>query len=55
MSSVRSVGSICGPLVFAIIASKTGGFTWPFILVAGQLILFGVFTLGRRGIATLIR
>lgn len=49
------VGSICGPLVFAVVASKTGGFTWPFVLVAGQLILFGVFTLGRRGIATLIR
>lgn len=39
------VGSICGPLVFAVVASRTGGFTWPFVLVAGQLIAFGVFAL----------
>lgn len=42
------VGSICGPLAFAIVASKTGGFTWPFVLVAGQLIVFGAFALCRR-------
>lgn len=39
------VGSICGPLAFAMLASRTGSFTWPFVLVAGQLILFGVFAL----------
>ncbi len=39
------IGSICGPLAFAMIASKTGSFTWPFVLVAGQLIIFGVFAL----------
>ncbi|MGN6095528.1 MAG: MFS transporter [Bosea sp. (in: a-proteobacteria)] len=49
------VGSICGPLAFAIVAGKTGGFTWPFVLVAGQLIAFGAFALGRRGIAALTR
>lgn len=39
------IGSICGPLVFAMLASKTGSFTWPFVLVAGQLIAFGAFAL----------
>jgi MFS family permease len=39
------VGSICGPLAFALIASRTGSFTWPFILVAGQLIVFGAVAL----------
>lgn len=39
------VGSICGPLAFAVIASKTGSLTWPFVLVAGQLIVFGAFAL----------
>ena len=40
------VGSICGPLVFAIVASRTGSFEWPFMLVAGQLATFGLFALG---------
>ncbi len=39
------IGSICGPLAFAMIASQTASFTWPFVLVAGQLIIFGVFSL----------
>ncbi|MGO4781058.1 hypothetical protein AB4084_36820, partial [Lysobacter sp. 2RAB21] len=42
------VGSICGPLVFAIVASRTGSFEWPFLLVAGQLAAFGLFALGRQ-------
>lgn len=42
------VGSICGPLVFAIVASRTGSFDWPFLLVAGQLAAFGLFALGRQ-------
>ncbi|GAU82729.1 MFS permease [Bosea sp. BIWAKO-01] len=40
------VGSICGPLIFAIVASRTGSFEWPFMLVAGQLAAFGLFALG---------
>lgn len=42
------VGSICGPLVFAIVASRTGSFEWPFLLVAGQLAAFGLFALGKQ-------
>lgn len=42
------IGSICGPLMFAVVAARTGSFTWPFVLVAGQLIAFGVFALCRR-------
>jgi MFS family permease len=42
-------GSFCGPLVFALIASRTGSFDWPYLLVAGQLAACGVFTLWRRG------
>lgn len=45
------VGSICGPLIFAVVASKTQGFTWPFVLIAGQLILFGTFALWRGHIS----
>lgn len=39
------VGSICGPLAFAVIANRTGSFDWPFVLVAGQLAAFGAFAL----------
>ena len=39
------VGSICGPLVFAVIANRTGSFDWPFMLIAGQLAAFGAFAL----------
>lgn len=49
------VGSICGPLVFAVVTSRTGGFTWPFALVAGQLVAFGVFALCRRASTALPR
>lgn len=42
------VGSICGPLAFAIIVSRTGSFDWPFVLVAGQLAAFGLFALWRQ-------
>jgi hypothetical protein len=38
-------GSICGPLLFAVVAHGTGGFDWPFRLVAGQLALSGAFAL----------
>jgi MFS family permease len=41
------VGSICGPLMFAIVASRTGSFSWPFVLVAGQLAAFGLFAIWR--------
>lgn len=39
------IGSICGPLVFAIVAGRTGSFDWPYVLVAAQLVAFGVFAL----------
>ena len=39
------LGSICGPLVFAVIANRTGSFDWPFLLVAGQLAVSGAFAL----------
>ncbi|RYE29399.1 MAG: YbfB/YjiJ family MFS transporter, partial [Hyphomicrobiales bacterium] len=39
------VGSICGPLAFAVIANRTGSFDWPFFLVAGQLAVSGAFAL----------
>ncbi|MCO5089965.1 MFS transporter [Bosea sp. (in: a-proteobacteria)] len=38
-------GSICGPLIFAVIAHWTGGFDWPFLLVAGQIAASGAFAL----------
>jgi len=42
------IGSICGPLAFAIVASKTASFEWAFALVAGQLAAFGLFALWRQ-------
>jgi nitrate/nitrite transporter NarK len=39
------VGSICGPLVFAVIANRTGSFDRPFLLIAGQLAVSGAFAL----------
>lgn len=42
-------GSFCGPLVFALIASRTASFDWPYLLVAGQLAACGLFALWRRG------
>lgn len=39
------IGSICGPLAFAVIANRTGSFDWPFLLVAGQLAVSGAFAL----------
>jgi MFS family permease len=42
-------GSFCGPLVFALLASRTASFDWPYLLVAGQLAACGLFTLWRRG------
>jgi len=41
------VGSVCGPLVFATVASGTGSFTWPFVLAGGQLAAFGMFAIWR--------
>lgn len=42
-------GSFCGPLIFALLASRTASFDWPYILVAAQLAACGVFSLWRRG------
>jgi MFS family permease len=42
------IGSICGPLAFAVVASKTASFEWAFALVAGQLAAFGLFVLWRQ-------
>lgn len=42
-------GSFCGPLVFALIASGTASFDWPYLLVASQLALCGVLALWHRG------
>jgi MFS family permease len=39
------VGSICGPLLFAVLARKTGSFDWPFLLVAGQVAASGALAL----------
>lgn len=39
------VGSICGPLAFAVIANRTGSFDWPFLMVASQLAISGGFAL----------
>uniref|UniRef100_A0A9E8CLN7 MFS transporter n=1 Tax=Bosea sp. NBC_00436 TaxID=2969620 RepID=A0A9E8CLN7_9HYPH len=39
------VGSICGPLAFAVLANRTGSFDWPFLMVAGQLAVSGAFAL----------
>lgn len=41
------IGSVCGPLVFATVASWTGSFSWPFLLIAGQLAAFGLFAIWR--------
>lgn len=45
------IGSICGPLVFAFCASRTGSFAWPYLLVAGQLGLFGLYATYRLAAA----
>ncbi|WP_353183725.1 MFS transporter [Bosea sp. (in: a-proteobacteria)] len=42
------VGSVCGPLVFAFLASRTDSFAWSYLLVAGQLGAFGLFALWSR-------
>lgn len=42
-------GSFCGPLVFALVASRTSNFDLPYLLVAGQLCVCGIATLARRG------
>lgn len=42
-------GSVCGPLAFALIASGTGGFSWPYLVVAGQLAACAILVLWRRG------
>ena len=49
--AVRTPHTVSGreKLVFALIASRTGSFDWPYLLVAGQLATCGVFTLWRRG------
>jgi MFS family permease len=40
-------GSICGPLGFAILASRTASFDWSYLLVAAQLAALGLFVLLR--------
>ncbi|TCR62570.1 sugar phosphate permease [Bosea sp. BK604] len=42
-------GSVCGPLLFALVVRQSGGFDWPYLLVAGQLAACGIFSLSRRG------
>lgn len=42
-------GSFCGPLVFALLASRTASFDLPYLLVAFQLAACGVLSLWRRG------
>lgn len=39
------IGSVCGPLFFAIIAGWSESFVFPFVLVAGQLVMFGLLAL----------
>ena len=39
------VGSVCGPLFFSVTAGWTGSFSLPFLLVAGQLAVFGLASL----------
>jgi MFS family permease len=41
-------GSLCGPLIFALIARHTASFDWSYLLVAGQLAACGLFVLWRR-------
>jgi nitrate/nitrite transporter NarK len=43
------VGSFCGPLVFALLASRTTSFDWPYLLIAFQLAACGLLSLWRRG------
>ena len=44
------VGSVCGPLVFALAVSRTGSFDWAYLGAAGQLAAFAVFAMwwGRK-------
>jgi MFS family permease len=42
------LGSVCGPLAFAVIASATGGFNWPYLIVAGQLAACAILVLRLR-------
>lgn len=42
------LGSVCGPLAFAVLASATGGFNWPYLIVAGQLAACAVLVLRLR-------
>lgn len=43
------VGSFCGPLFFALLASRTTSFDWPYLLIAFQLAACGLLSLWRRG------
>jgi MFS family permease len=42
------IGSLSGPLVFALIASRTRSFDWPYLMVAAQLVACGLFCLWRN-------
>jgi MFS family permease len=45
------VGSVCGPLVFALAVGRTGSFDWAYLGAAAQLAAFALFALwrGRAG------
>lgn len=43
------VGSVCGPVAFAVIVSRTASFDWPFFLMAAQVGVFGIFAIWRHG------
>lgn len=42
------VGSVCGPVLFALVAKQSGGFIWPFLLTAAQLGLVGLYAIWRH-------
>ncbi len=42
------IGSFCGPILFALIASATASFDWPYLLVAAQMAVCGVLALSWR-------
>jgi MFS family permease len=42
------VGSVFGPVAFAVIANRTASFDWPFVLIASQVGAFGIFAIWRH-------
>lgn len=41
------VGSVCGPLVFAVAVNRTGSFDWAYLGAAAQLAAFALFAMWR--------